>query len=555
MVQVLIQLQAWFVQIRTFSFLKTKSPLTAGFILLLLITKPSDAQLFGPQENLFESLERQSVSSLEFGKQKVWIGPGLNAYLTETGDFFAPENADSVFNARGRVFSLSVKENRVLAGLGFTSTRGEGSVNAAMGYYQSRNSGDNWKFIPFPLDDRAPEQCAAESVGPPCDIEFSYGGQTYIRTRTTVPEQSPPFEVDFYGNTILSVNWASGLLRSMDDGETWERLILPPFFENVLTPDSTYQWFSQSADGTVNRYDPRFDNNLLGFGLLIDDEQRVWVGTAGGINISENALTARRDAISWRHITFNPDIQHGLLGNWIIKIRQQPGTGRIWMTNWRADPDNRDQFGIVFTEDGGETFQSFLEGIRVNDIGFFKGVIYAASDSGLYISSDDGATWSRQKRIESPNSFIKEEASFLALIASENGIWAGSTDGLAFSSDHGNSWSIYRVNLPLDGGNVYQPDAPETDSYAYPNPFSPTIHSVVRIKFSADASDRPVIRIFDFAMNPVRTIEANPVSVKGSYEIAWDGRTDNGRILTGGTYFYSIDVSGGPIRGKMLLLD
>ena len=527
------------------------------FVISLLVTciQTTIAQSFGPQSSEFKSLERQSVSSLEYGGRQIWIGPGLNAYETETGELLAPLNADSVFNARGRVFSLATKGTRVLAGLGFTSSRGGSAVNAAMGYYQSQNSGENWNFITFPLDERAPEECTAESVGSPCDLEFTYGSETYIRTRTTVPEQSPPFEVDFYDDTILSVNWASGLLRSRDNGETWERLILPPFFETELNPDSTYQWFSQSPDGAINRYDPRFDNNLLGFGLLIDDQQRVWIGTAGGINISDNALTDPRSEISWRHITFNPDAENGLLGNWIIKIRQQPGTGRIWMTNWRADPDNRDQFGIVFTEDGGETFQRFLEGVRVNDIGFFEGVIYAAADNGLYISEDDGGTWTRQNRIESPNTFIKEEASFLALTTSDNGIWAGSSDGLAFSPDHGSSWSIFRVDLPLSGGNIYQPDAPETDAYAYPNPFSPTLHSLVRIKFNAYASDQPTIRIFDFAMNPVRTIQANAAAAGGTYEVSWDGRSNDGRVVSGGAYFYSIDTSEGPIRGKILLLD
>jgi len=543
------------VQISTFSLCIRAAWFLIWFTLFFPLSKPVTAQLYGPQPGEFKSLERQSVSSLEYGDQRIWIGPGLNAYQTATGEFFVPENADSVFDARGRVFSLATAGNRILAGLGFTSTRGGGSVNAAMGYYQSLNNGASWEFMPFPLDDKAPEQCTAESVGPPCDLEFTYGGETYIRTRTTVPEQSPPFEVDFHEDTILSVNWASGLLRSRDNGLTWERLILPPFFEAELTPDSTYQWFSQSPDGAINRYDPRFDNNLLGFGLLIDEQQRVWVGTAGGINISENALTAPKDEISWRHIAFNPDIQDGLLGNWIIKIRQQPDTDRIWMTNWRADPDNRDQFGIVYTEDEGETFHTFLEGIRVNDIGFFDGVIYAAASDGLYISGDDGGTWSRQHRIESPNTFIKEDASFLALTNSDSGIWAGSSDGLAFSPDHGSSWTIFRVNLPLSGGNIYQPGAPEANAYAYPNPFSPTIHSLVRIKFKAETTDRPTVRIFDYAMNPVRIIRTNSVSADGSYEISWDGRTDNGRVVAGGAYFYSIDGSNGPIRGKILLLD
>ncbi|NBB76457.1 MAG: hypothetical protein GVY02_03680 [Bacteroidetes bacterium] len=87
------------------------------------LSKPVTAQLYGPQPGEFKSLERQSVSSLEYGDQRIWIGPGLNAYQTATGEFFVPENADSVFDARGRVFSLATAGNRILAGLGFTSTR------------------------------------------------------------------------------------------------------------------------------------------------------------------------------------------------------------------------------------------------------------------------------------------------------------------------------------------------------------------------------------------------------------------------------------------------
>src|SRR5690554_6363620 len=91
------------------------------FILLTAAAPAAHAQLFGPIPDRFESLRQNSVSSLEAGESVIWIGPGLNSYSEITGDFTVPVNADSVFHSSARVFSLSVSDNNILAGLGFTS--------------------------------------------------------------------------------------------------------------------------------------------------------------------------------------------------------------------------------------------------------------------------------------------------------------------------------------------------------------------------------------------------------------------------------------------------
>lgn len=513
---------------------------------------------FGPLLDRYESIQQNSVSSLEANFDAIWMAPGLNAYFENTGEIYVPQRADSIFSGRGRAFSLAVQNTRVLAGLGYTSTTGGENVNAAMGYYKSFDNGNTWDFYPFPLDERPPAEanCDGNSFGPPCDAEFIYGGNRYLRTKITVPEQSPPFEVDFFEDTILSVNWASGLLRSNDYGLSWERIILPPSSENKLTPDSLYLWASSTSSGEIiNRYDPRFDNNLLGFGLLIDNNKRVWVGTAAGINISDNVLTAPADLIEWRRVSFEPENDSGLLSNWIIKIRQQPDTDRIWMTNWRADPQNRDEFGLVYTDDGAKTFQRFLQGERINDVGFFKGSIFAAGDNGLFISGDDGRNWKKMEQIRSPNTFIKQNSRYYAVAATENFLWVGTSDGIASTSDSGETWQIIRTNVPLRGGNIYQPDAPNVSTYAYPNPFSPARHSLVRIKYEMKQPGNATIRIFDFSMSPVRTIHLSPVPVDGAYEITWDGTDESGRIVANGTYFYTIDTTSGNANGKILLLD
>ena len=526
--------------------------------LLLTIISLSEnvySQDSGPVPDRFLSISQNSTTTIEAANQSIWTGPGLNAYFELSGEFYVPTNADSVFSGRGRVFSMEVENDRLLAGLGYTSTRGGDPVQAAQGYYFSDNAGQSWRFIDFPLDSALPEECDASSVGVPCDIEFTYGSETYIKTRVTVPEFSPPFEVDFSVDTILSVNWASGLLRSTDLGETWERLILPPSTVNELNPDSTYRWRSLTPQNeSVNRYDPRYDNNLLGFGLLIDSNENVWVGTAGGINISENALTATPDQIGWKRVSFNPDSDSGLFADWIISIREQPGTDRIWMTNWRTDPQNRDQFGIVYTDDLGETFHRFLEGIRVNDIGFFNGVIFAAADNGIYTSDNDGITWNKTEQIRSPNTSIRRGARYFALSATDSNLWVGTGDGIASTNDGGDTWRIIRVDMPLTGGNIYQPDAPDVETYAYPNPFSPTQHSEVRIKFDTADSGSATIRIFDFAMNQVKSIDI-PLPGSGSFEAVWNGTDQSGRFVANGTYIYVIDKPNGRTDGKILLLD
>ncbi|HMB99259.1 MAG TPA: FlgD immunoglobulin-like domain containing protein [Balneolaceae bacterium] len=527
------------------------------FLLFLFCITDSFAQFTGEVSSPFSTIRQNSTSNMEAFGDTIWVGPGMNRRIESEGEWFVPVNADSVFDGRGRVFSFSLAQNKILAGLGFNLTTSDGeSVQTAMGYYLSEDGGSNWRFINFPLDEQPDESvCDPNQSGfqAGCDTTFVYGGVEYSRIRILVPQQSPPFEVDFEGDTFMSVNWASGLLRSRDAGLTWQRIILPPSTVTELTPDRTYTWQSEADGEEINRYDPRFDNNLLGFGLLIDSNNRVWVGTAGGLNISQNALTASTDSISWRRTAFDGS-DNGLIGNWIIKIREQPGTNRIWMTNWSSDPDNADSFGIVYTEDGGVKFNQFLNGRRINDIGFHNNTIFAAGDEGLFISDDDGQTWRRINSVKSPNAFIRDNAEYFSLAATENRMYVGTSDGIASTADGGDTWSIFRTDMPLRGGNIFQPDAPDVNTFAYPNPFSPNQHSVVRIKYEVAEAGNVKIRIFDFGMNLIRTI-ANENLASGQYETTWDGVDQYGRDVSNGTYIYIIDTPGNRFDGKILLLD
>ncbi len=537
-----------------------KIPLFTGFLLIfhLLLFYSASGQITGIANERFFSISQNSTSTLEAFGDTLWTGPGLNHWIEHEANWHVPIRADSVFNGRGRVFSLAVTENHVLAGLGYTSATATGNnVQAAMGYYLKTKTGESWQFLPFPLDpDPDPELCDSEETHyqPDCDKLFIYGGREYRRLRIMVPEQSPPFDVAIEDYSMFSVNWASGLLRSTNSGESWHRLILPPSGEPLLHPDQTYEWTSMSPNGEpLNRYDPRADNNLLAFGLLIDRERNVWTGTANGINISDNALDAPADSIVWRHIPFKgePD---GLLGGWVVTIREQPETGVVWLTNWRSDPEGRDTFGLVSTSDTGNTFRHHLKSVRVNDLTFHQDHIFVAADEGLYLSSNNGDSWDKINPIISPNTFIKDGARYLAAAATRNRVWIGTTDGIASTTDNGQNWSITRVDVPLRGGNIYQQDAPDVKTYAYPNPYSQGRHEITRIRFEVQQQNRVRIRIFDYSMSLIRNLDNRELQ-KGIYETIWDGRDEHGRLVHNGPVFYIIEIGRKKFHGKILVLD
>lgn len=494
------------------------------------------AQIVGPVPSPFESIEQNSVSNMAALGDTLWIGPGLNRTVGNNQQWYFPEGAEKITSDKGRVFSLALAPDTIWVGLGYNAQTGSGSVQSGLGYHYSTNGGDTWNYVENPNEEAD-------------DTSFVYGGATYAKLPVTAQEQSPPFDMALKSNTIFSANWALGLVRSRDFGQSWQRIILPPQQADSLVPEKEYTF---TADG-ANRYDPRYDQNLLGFSVLIDNRGTVWCGTAGGLNISQNALTAPTDSIRWQHIQFDGS-NNGLLGNWIITLKQQPATGDIWMTNWAAGLGENEGFGIVRTADSGQTFDRYLQGKRINDIDFKDGIIWAAGDNGLFKSSDNGNNWTRLPRLESPNTFIKESATYYSIAATTGRLWVGTSDGLASTPDNGQHWQITRVNFPLNGKNHYQQDAPPVDAYAYPNPFSPRRHDVVRIKYEVQKAGNVTIRLFDFGMNLIRKLDSGTYSA-GTYEAVWDGRDWQGHQVANGPVFYQIDTPGNTIRGKILVID
>jgi len=82
-----------------------------------------------------------------------------------------------------------------------------------------------------------------------------------------------------------------------------------------------------------------------------------------------------------------------------------------------------------------------------------------------------------------------------------------------------------------------------------PNPFNP----FTRITFSTAKAGTVVLRIYDLAGRPVRTV-LNDWREPQRYEIVWDGRDESGELLASGVYFYQLEAPGFSKARKLLLL-
>lgn len=520
-------------------------------LLLMAIFSPVllQAQIIGPViPSGSNPIAQNSVSNMRAFGDSLWIGPRMQLNIAGSNDWLRPEGADSVINGRGRMFSIAMAPDTIVAGIGYNLETNGSSVQSGMGFYMSIDAGRSWRFSPFPLD-----PCRREAELGECEtLRIPYGQGEVTALPVIVQQQSPPYDVTFSGNTIFFAAWASGVKRSTDFGETWERVVLPPMRLSELNPNVAYDFHINPRPPARDDPNPTDYLNFTAFSVFVDRDGNVWAGTAGGINISDNALTAPIRETRWRHISRDGS-SAGLIGNWITRIKQDPATGHVWFNNWIGGTQG-EAYGIVSTGNLGETFEQHLRGEKIYDIAFDGNRIYAAGDNGLFVSPDAGRTWEQITYIQSANTRLKDGTVFYAVSKAGENIWVGTSDGLASTSDHGKTWNIVRVNMEPGKGNAFQQEVPDVETYAYPTPFSSRQHTEVRIVFDVKNAGSVRVRIYDFGMNLVRELDQQTLQT-GIHEAAWDGKDAFGRNVANGPYFYHVEMNGANVNGKMLVLE
>jgi hypothetical protein len=501
-----------------------------------------DFRLDKTQLNETGSISSNSVTNLHAEHDTVWAGP-LGDYSFDRGDNWIHAGADSLRVDRGRMFSIDVEGPNIWIGIGYSQrTTTSGSVDfvpTALGFTFSTDGGRTWDF-------RLPQ------LDQPTDTVEIYGVSTLSALPIIVPEQSPPFDIDYDPETgwIWTAAWASGIRRSEDGGRTWNRVILPPDTLDAIQPDIPYSFRFEPERGPADEA-----NNFLGFAVLVDETGTVWAGTAGGLNRSLDARTAGRDA-SWTRFHYDGTTR-GLVGDWITSIEEQPLDGRnpVWAACWPATQEGED-FGIVVTRDGGDTFEQVLIGAKVYDFAFDGETVYAAGDDGLFITRDGGRTWETVRYfrdLDRPDRPVRPDATVFSVAQTATDLWVGTDDGLLRSSDAGNNWSLYRSEIPLNPA-APSSDIPSVDTFAYPNPYAPSSDGFLKIRFELESASSVKVRLFGFASTLVRTIDAAGLS-PGTREVVWDGTDDRGAIVANGVYFYTVEGNGDTVTGKILVID
>ncbi len=498
-----------------------------------------------------------TVQELAAAGDSLWIGPLLTVYVEEDGVLFTPDDPEvqeRLVEGDDVVLSLTADTHSgagstVWAGLAFDA--GGNSVGAG-GILVSTDGGQSFEARPAPLDT-------------PADTTVAYGEDSLSAVPVTQPAGSAPrdFALGSDRDTVWVAGSRSGLRRSLDGGQTWSRVVLPPDTSRRIEPSNSYDFLVSPP-----LEDGRGFQNYQALSVLVDETGTVWAGTVAGLNRSTPEDLGPNGDRAWR--LFRPDgTPNSLTGQLVFGLVEQPrpnGRNPIWMTTLRAgDGDTVQRSGLTMTSDGGETFRQPLIGEQVNDVAARQDRIYASAENGLFVSADQGKTWRTIENVSlrDENRAFPDGMTARSVAVTPSALWVGTTEGLLRLERADESrllpndpradlpeWRLFRTEVPVSPEEPTE-QVPDVETYAYPNPFVPSRDDVVRIAYEVREPKTVEVTIYDFGMNRVRTLREQESA--GQQEMVWDGTDESGLRLPTGTYLYTVEAGDSTVRGKILL--
>lgn len=411
------------------------------------------------------------------------------------------------------------------------------SLPEGSGLRFTTDGGQTWKIVPQPLDSQS-------------DTIEIYGNNNIRALPVTVAVQNLIYDIAFTPNTIWVATFAGGLRKARIDSlianqnYKWQKVVLPPDYLNSIKPTDTLNFCLQPVAG---KFCSEGHLNHRVFSVISTNDSTLYVGSAGGINKSTD------NGISWKKYTrTNQDFP--ISGNFVVALAYNKYDNTVWAATWKAEGVT-EYYAVSSSTNEGEDWQTFLHGEKAHNFGFKFDNVIAPTDNGAFRTKNKGLTWIL------PNTIIDDQTKlvlttnvFYSAASQGNDVWLGSADGLAkITEDIGlmweGKWKVYFASTPLESKN---------ESYVYPNPFSPKNDEGLTFKYTTEGLTKNVtIRIYDFAMNYVRTLIQNaPRNISSDVErVRWDGKNDAGSVVANGVYFYRIDIDNEvPLYGKIIVM-
>jgi hypothetical protein len=473
------------------------------------------------------------------GGDTVWFGTGKGiSRTTNRGLSFENFYGTEPFGDDD-VSGLAVYKNWVVVATAFSQLINEEYVPTGTGIKVSSDYGVTWAAYPQPIDGAN-------------DSTIQYGISTITALPVVVDEFNLSYDIEITRKNNSSdslvfwiTSWAGGTRKSTDFGASWQRVVLPPDAFNTITPTGGPYNFE------LNPRDPPLgNNNHKGFSVTAENDSTIYVGTANGINRSSDW------GVSWKKYNFDSTgTGNGVSGDFVVGLDVQKYGNNVivWAS---SNPTKGGEFSAFsFSSNFGASWSNTLDVAFTHNVGFKDSIVYGATDDGVWRSyfTPQAFSWSRPSIIY--DELIRDQIRtnlFYAVDSQGDSVWVGSGDGLARTTDTLTSpwvgkWKIFRA---------YQNITATNESYAAPNPYSPD-DEVCRIYYKTGKTSTSVtIKIFDFAMFPVRTVIQNAQRTSPDVIWAtWDGKRDDGTQVSNGVYFYRIQIDKDEtVWGKILVL-
>ena len=232
-----------------------------------------------------------------------------------------------------------------------------------------------------------------------------------VRTQPVVFSTVDPRAL-FYGNNVL---W-----KTIDGGINWKQ----------ISPDLTREkWDVPKSVGTYASRVQRQERGAIGAQVIYTigpsylDINRIWIGTDDGV-----IATTADGGLNWTNVT-PPQVSSFMKVFIIDPGRFDPLTAYAAVNTLRLDDMNPH---IYRTHDGGKTWKEIVNGIPggapvsvVREDPKRKGLLFAGSETQVYVSFDDGDHWQSLRLNMAPSSvrdlIIKDDD--LVVGTHGRGIW------------------------------------------------------------------------------------------------------------------------------------